>query len=219
MTLHYTSELENILASEGEKCLCYRWLHEKSEMHYSQLNHWIALPVIVLSTLTGASSIGSSSLFDDARVASIAIGTVSLSIGVLNTIGEYFSYSKRSEGHRYASVNYAKIYRFLQVELALPRTERMGAKDLLKTIREQIQRLEETSPQVPEHIIKRFLRKFPKKDYPDLSMPEALNGLESIRVYGHDGRSESREQSMQSPGLRPRDETVILREPTQTSVA
>lgn len=185
--LHYTTELENILGSEGEKCLCYRWLHGKAETYFAQRNHWIALPVIVLSTLTGASSIGSATLFDDARLASIIIGGVSLSIGVLNTVGEYFSYSKRSEGHRYASVNYGKIYRFLQVELALPPAERMGAKDLLKTIREQIQRLEEVSPGIPDHCIANFLKFFPKKDNPELAMPEILNGLEPIKIYGHEG--------------------------------
>lgn len=199
VSLHYTTELEQIMGSEGEKCICYKWLHEKSETHYAYLNHWIALPVTVLSTITGASSIGSSSMFEDARIAGFAIGGVSLSIGVLNTIGDYFSFSKRSEGHRYAAVNYGKIYRFLQVELALPRTERMGAKDLLKTIREQIQRLEETSPQIPEFIIKRFKREFPQEKYPHMAMPELLNGLEPINIYNPDNRSDANSVTLRSP--------------------
>ena len=181
--LSYTDELEQILSSQGERAFCYRWLHEKAECYYSNANHWISLPVIIGSTITGASSIGIGAFFPDARIGSIVIGGVSLAIGALNTVGEYFGYAKRTESHRFAAVNYAKLYRFLQIELALPRHERMVARDLLKTTREQIQRLEEVSPQIPKHIIRLFKRKFPKEENPELSMPESTNGLEPIHVF------------------------------------
>ena len=182
--LTYTKELENILSSQGEKCLCYRWLHDRAEALTSYRNRFIALPVIILSTLTGAASIGSATLFaNNVQLASIVIGSISLGVGVLNTVGEFFAFAKRAEGHRYASNNYSKLYRFLQIELALAPEERMSARDLLKTTRDQLQRLEEVSPQIPQSIINEFQRRFPKADNPELSMPEITNGLEPIYVY------------------------------------
>jgi hypothetical protein len=61
---------------------------------------------------------GSSSMFDDPRLSSIALGIGSLCIGVLNTLGSYFGWAKRSEGHRISAIHYAKLYRFITVELA-----------------------------------------------------------------------------------------------------
>jgi hypothetical protein len=75
---------------------------------------------------------GSQSMFDDAQLASISLGVGSLVVGILNTMGTYFGWAKRAEGHRISSIDYAKLYRFIAVEMSLPREERMGPKDLLK---------------------------------------------------------------------------------------
>ena len=47
--LHYNSHLEELIASEAEKALALRWLHDQSEKRYSQLNTYIAIPVICIS--------------------------------------------------------------------------------------------------------------------------------------------------------------------------
>lgn len=61
--LVYNSHLEDLIASEGEKALAFQWLHDQAEKRYSQFNTYIALPVIVLSTLSGTASIGQKELF------------------------------------------------------------------------------------------------------------------------------------------------------------
>jgi hypothetical protein len=141
----------------------------------------IALPVIILSTIAGTGSIASQSLFGQSQTASIVIGVISLSVGVMNTISNYFGFAKRSESHRISAITYAKIHKFIVIELSLPRKERMKAKDMLKIIREQLERLAETSPQIPENIIKMFNDKF--HDQTNVSKPEITNGLDPIHVY------------------------------------
>jgi hypothetical protein len=181
-TVNWNSQLEKILSDEGERALCYSWLHNKSQQRYANLDTYIALPVIVLSTLAGTASIGSSSLFGDSKIANIAIGGISLSVGILNTISNYFGWAKRSEGHKIASVTYSKIHRFILVELSMPRDERMAAGDMLKIVREQIDRLQETSPQIHPKIIDMFNKHF-ADNTPDVSKPEITNGLDPIIVY------------------------------------
>ena len=83
----WNSQLETILASEAERCLCYSVLHRLSEQRYSALNNYIALPCIILSTLAGTASVGSETLFGGGAVASIGIGAVSICVGILNTLG------------------------------------------------------------------------------------------------------------------------------------
>ena len=141
----------------------------------------IALPVIVLSTLAGTGSIASKSLFGDSQVASVLIGVISLGVGVMNTVSNYFGFAKRSEAHKISGITYAKIHKFIVIELALPRKERMKAKDMLKIIREQLERLAETSPQIPDIIIAQFNEKF--HDQKDVSKPEITNGLDPIHVF------------------------------------
>ena len=182
--ISWNSQLETILSDEGERALCFTWLHSKSEKHYSRLSTYINLPVIVLSTIAGAGSIGSSSLFNGSPAASIVIGTISLGVATLNTVESYFGWSGRSALHRMAATTYAKVHRFIQIELALPRSERIAAKDMLKIVREQCDRLQETSPQIPDIIIGEFKTKFSTVD--DVTKPEITNGLHPIHVYPSD---------------------------------
>jgi hypothetical protein len=177
----WNSQLEAVLASEAERCLCYSVLHRLSEERYSTLNTYISLPCIVLSTLAGTASVGSETLFGAGPGASIGIGIVSISVGILNTLGSFFGWARRSEGHKASSVHYGKLHRFLLIELSLPRDQRMTAPDLLKTVREQIDRLYETSPAIPPVIIAAFKAQYGESK--DISRPEIANGLDPIHVY------------------------------------
>ena len=180
--IHWNSQLERVISDEGERSLCFSWLHSKSEKRFSKLNIYISLPVIIMSTLAGSASIGSKTLFDNAEGSNIGIGIISLSVGLLNTVSSFFAWAKRSEAHRIASITYQKIYRFILIELSLPRKERMAAKDMLKVVRDQCDRLQETSPQIPDIVIQEFKDKFGKST-PDLKKPEITNGLDPIYVY------------------------------------
>jgi len=179
--IHWNEQLEQILSREGERALCYSWLHNKAQARVSRFDTNIALPVIVLSTIAGTGSIASESLFNGSQTASVIIGSISLTVGIMNTVSNYFSFAKRSEAHRISSLTYAKIHKFIVIELSLPRKERMKAKDMLKVIREQLERLSEISPQIPDAIIGIFNEKF--HDQKDVSKPEITNGLDPISVY------------------------------------
>lgn len=185
--IQWNSQLERILAEEGERALCYGWLHNQSQKRYTGLNTYITLPTIVMSTLAGTASIGSQTLFqNNADMSSYVVGAISISVGVLNTISSFFAWAKRSEGHRISALTYSKIHRFILIELSLPRKERMGAKDMLKSVRDQLDRLEETSPAIPDVIIKKFNNKFGNST-PDVSKPEITNGLDPISVFVENG--------------------------------
>jgi hypothetical protein len=185
--IHWNQQLEEILSQEGERALCFAWLHNKSQARVSKYDTNIALPVIVLSTIAGTGSIASQSLFGNSQAAGIVIGMISLSVGVMNTVSNYFGFAKRSEAHKISAMTYAKIHKFIVIELSLPRKERMKAKDMLKIIREQLERLAETSPQIPDPIIAIFNEKF--HDQTNVSKPEITNGLDPIRVYVENSES------------------------------
>jgi hypothetical protein len=178
--ISYHEALETLIAQEAERCAGLSWLHGRAEAYYSVRNTAVALPTIVLSTLVGFLSGTSSSIFSDATMGSIGIGSVSLFTGVLSTIGTFFSFAKKAEGHRIASIQYSKISRFLSIELTLPRSERMSAGDLLKITKDNIERQIETSPPIPDQIISEFKSKF--KDAKDIAVPDVANGIHKVQV-------------------------------------
>jgi hypothetical protein len=182
-TISWQTRLEEYFSHIGEKAHCLSWIHRKAEEMYSSRSVWIDLPVIILGTLNGAVSVGSDSLFGGSQYASIGVGVVALLTAILTTIGSYFAWARRAEGHRIAGLNYAKLYRFLSVEMSLPRDERMTPTDLLKYVKSEYDRLSEISPLIPPKIIILFKQRFDNEKYADISKPEDTNGLHAIVVY------------------------------------
>lgn len=180
----WNTRLEEYFASTGEKAHCLSILHKQAEALYSNRTTWIDLPVIIISGVTGFLSAGSTTMFSDARSSSVALGVASLFVSILNTAGSYYGWSKRAEGHRIASIQYSKMFRFLNVEMSLPRQERMTPKELLKWTKDQYDRLQEVSPIVPKQLILQFKKDFDKPQYSGISRPEEANGLEHIVIYG-----------------------------------
>ncbi len=173
--------LEKYFKDSGEKAQAFQWLHKRSEEYFSRRVVPIDIIVIVLGTLNGATSVGSKSLFGDTMFASVGIGIIALICSILNTVNSYFSWAKRCEGHRVASLHYGKLYRFLSVEMSLPRDERLQPKDLLKYTKDSIDRLQEISPLIPPAILNEFRGKFGKQH--EIALPEETNGLHKIQIY------------------------------------
>ena len=53
----WTTECEQLLAEWSEKASCFRWLHSRCEKKYRRRYYSFSIPVIILSTLTGAANI------------------------------------------------------------------------------------------------------------------------------------------------------------------
>lgn len=203
--IQWTVQLERVIAKEAEQCLCYSVLHRESEAIYSKYNTYIVLPVIVLSTVAGTLSASSATVFPgNSSGASLGIGALSIGVGILNTIGSYFGWNSRAVQHKVASITYGKLHRFLMIELSLPRSSRMTCKDLLKTMREQLDRLYEIAPAIHHSVISEFKKKHGSDA---LSKPEICNGLDAIKIYNP---AEDEQREATPAPTRPRIDVRIL---------
>jgi len=185
-TAVWTEHHENILIEWADKATCFRWLHAKSHIDYSRANTWFTIPVIVMSTLTGTANFAQDRFPADVRPAiSSGIGAVNIFAGILTTIQQFLKISEYNEAHRACSISWGKFYRNIKVELAKDPKERSNVKQLIKTQKEEFDRLMEISPPIAEKIIQRFKREFcdensPNYD-PELKKPEICGALETTK--------------------------------------
>jgi hypothetical protein len=178
----WTVVLEDYFAQTGEKANGLAIMHKHAESIFARRKTYIDLPVIVGSGAVAFLNAGSSSLFaGNQQLAATSLGVGSLVIGILNTVGTYFGWAKRAEGHRMSAIHYAKLYRFINVEMRLPRDQRMGPGDFLKYVKDQYDRLAELSPLIPSSITTAFAKQMEK--YKDISKPEETNGLNKINIF------------------------------------
>ena len=178
-------EQEELMADWSDIAACYRWLHSRSEKKYNRYNMGMTIPVIILSTLTGTANFGMGSLFGDdtkgAKNATLAVGGISLIAGLLTTLNNFLRFAQQSESNRVASISWGKFQRLLAIELAIAPIDRTVAQDFLKMCRNELDRLIEQSPQVPDSILEEFQKKFGAVK--NLRKPDICGDIQHTHIY------------------------------------
>jgi hypothetical protein len=182
----WTKEQETLMAEWADIASCYRWLHDRAEKIFTRSNMMITIPVIILSTLTGTANFAVDSFIPEGnpgtkKYVAAGIGAVSIFAGILSTLGNFFQYAQKSESHKVAGINWGKFQRQVTVELAIHPDERIDAMDFLKICRQDLDRLIEQSPPIPDTVITAFEYEF--KSIPNLKVPDICHGIEHTRVY------------------------------------
>lgn len=197
--IEWTSQHEKILIDWADKATCYKWLHEKTTREYESKNRWYTIPVIIMSTLTGTANFAQNNIpAQYLTVAAMCIGAVNLLAGILTTVQQFLKISELNESHRVSSISWGKFQRNIKVELAKSPCERTPVTQLIKSCKEEYDRLIETSQVIPYHIVTLFKKTFsggeiqygrdgnkiPLTDkqilFSELTKPEICDSLESV---------------------------------------
>jgi len=183
----WTLEHEQILVEWADKAMCYRWLHSRSNAMYSSLNAWYTIPVIVISTLTGTANFAQERVpIQYQNIFVMIVGGFNLLAGIITTIQQFLKITQLNEAHRVSSIAWDKFYRNIKIELAKHPDERMNVTQMIKICKEEFDRLMETSPNIPDKIIKSFKTEFKHIDnnseLPKIIKPEICDALVSTEL-------------------------------------
>ena len=183
---------EAILKKWSEIGSSYRFMHDRSYTKYNTQNFRFALPVIIISTITGTANFAQGTFPTSWQpYVPLGIGFLNLSAGLLTTVAQFLRVSELLEGHRAAAIAYSKFSRNISVELSLPREERTtGGTEFVNTCRNELDRLIEQSPNIPLEIIKHFGKRFENTEF---MKPEILN-ITSVQVYRDDKKEKAKQK-------------------------
>jgi len=172
--LSWNTGLEMVVKKEGEQAESMFVLHDRAAKVADKYNDFIMIPSIVLQTLTGFLSA------TNGLVPPLALGAISVFTGILSTLISYYRFSAKAEGHRVVALLYLKLYKLVEVELALPVEQRLPASKLLEDVRKKISHIQEIAPDIPDGVIKEYKAKF--KDITS-AKPIIANGIDEIMVF------------------------------------
>lgn len=153
--LIWTTSLEDILAEWAELSRVHAFLHSQAHSIYKKRSNHFAIPVIVLSTLTGFVSMSlpqfGFSEFDK-NVAGVSIGLINIACGVLQTLSQILKVNELCHQHLQASSDYENLAIEIEVELRLERGFRRDSTNFLKSTRAKFEGLQKSAPTVPSKI-------------------------------------------------------------------
>lgn len=177
----WTPEHEKILVEWADKAMCYRWLHSRSTVLFSNLNAWYTIPVIIISTLTGTANFAQTRVpLEYQNFFAMGVGAFNILGAIITTIQQFLKITQLNESHRVSSIAWDKFYRNVKIELAKHPHERMHVIQLLKICKEEFDRLMETSPIIPDKIISAFKKSFKNSEaFEQIIKPEICDVLVS----------------------------------------
>ena len=179
--LEWNTQQEIILKKWAEIASCYQWMHEKSYRIYKEKNIHFALPVIVLSTITGTANFAQNSFPERYKhLLVMGIGSLNLIAGLITTISQFLRINELQEGYRVAEVGFSKLNRNIEVVLDLPiKYRNVSGETFLESCRQEYDRLIEQSPMIPKNIVLVFHKKFKKNK---ISKPNLIT-IAPLEIY------------------------------------
>ena len=189
-SIDYNTDLELLLKLHAEECESLSILHRNSYEKYNGRSNYINIPVIILSSAIGFATgidIGYEKM-------NIILGVGSIFVGIIKSIDTYFQLGKRAESHRLCSLQFQQINKKIQIELALVRSQRVDAKDMMNIIKTDIKNLFDIAPLIDQDVIEAFQKKYgklatdangyivPGKYTFDAHTPNLCNGLSIVTI-------------------------------------
>ena len=190
--IEWSYDNEEIISEWCDIAQCYKWLNYHSHNYYYRLHAWFTIPAITFSTISGTASFASASIPREYQpFAPMVIGTINILIGILTTVQQYLKVSELKEAHRLASISWDKYARNISIELSKAPLERIDAATFLKFSRQEFDRLMESNPSIPIHIIRKFKEAFRGKNHEErkhfnlIKKPDICDVIVSINEKRH----------------------------------
>ena len=158
--IRWHPQQEELLKKWTEIATCYRWMYDRAYRQYTKKNMGFAIPVIILSTITGTANFAHESFPEEwQEIVPMAIGSLNLVAGLLTTIAQFLRVNELQEGHRVAGIGFAKFGRNIRVALNLPH-KNINGDEFVEMMRQEYDRLLEQSPPIPTSILSAFQKEF-----------------------------------------------------------
>jgi len=179
----WTEDDDIILKEWVDKSACFKWLHQKAYKKYKKSYLRFMIPVIIISTLTGAANFALERIPDTnyQSYAQLLVGTFNIIAAIISTISQFLKTAELKEGHNIAAKSWDKFNRLLKIELQRHPNDRTNKKEIFSYSVREYDRLTEISPDIPSDIIEQFKQLY--KDSIDLIKPEITGYIISSKVY------------------------------------
>ena len=152
---NWSSELEDLMQSWGEKAAGYRELHDGSSLYWKRIGDKLYLPVIILSTIGGVSNFGAAGL-DNSEYWMYGIGAINIFTAAMAAVAQYYKPDEKSQNHNSVARNFGSFYRNMILELGMSREDRMNSEDMIRWAKNEYDSIASEAPSVPPTIIQHF---------------------------------------------------------------
>jgi len=183
----WTTEQELLLKNWGIRAKYFVLMHYNSCRYYRYLDNILGVPSVVIDSIVTSITFGSLAFTNCEtdfifKLISGNIMFISVSLAALH---KYFKFGRISIEHNESHYRYSSIIKDIEEELAIDRKNRIEPRIFMNKIKENFDSLLHSSPDIPRHIMKKYVEDLEKGERIKLTDKDILiRGKTSITKNG-----------------------------------
>ena len=186
--MEWNHAVEHIFEGLADESQLRHKLHHQQYRWYTNRNNHYAIPVVVLSVLSGSGNFIAGNFINKTieKYLIICIGVVSICTSIISSISQFLKLAQLSESNRVASLAWGKFHSCIKFQIQLKSEDRLDAKDFMTTVISEYDRLYEISPPLLARFIDKMCKKLQNLVTDRFRIPHYMNGYHHCSSY-HDG--------------------------------
>lgn len=175
--------LEELLSSWGEKAGGLSYMHNAASGYWRNHGNRLTMASIIVSTIASGVSLIATSI-DDEDVKTgimIGVGVIGLCSSTLQAFKKFYNSEEKAADHGVSAKQFASFYRFMTLQLGLPRPDRMPSDRLSEYVLKEYERMQQDARPLGGREIALYKKRFTNKEQ---SAPDICEDDYVINVYG-----------------------------------
>ena len=174
---------EKLIRIWGEKCLGYRWLHDRTAKYHGVIHRNLSIATIVGSAMAGIGTMTVSGTETGSTPGLLyAFSFVNLATVLVASIHKFLRSGEKYEANVNISKMFGGLARDITMELSMEKEDRVMAFDYCNKLRLDYDKLIDLSPDIPEHVILKYKEMMEKEDPEgEIHKPDIANG--KFKIY------------------------------------
>ena len=168
----WTPAVEQLLHEWHKRVYAAQTAYYEVAERFSRRNYQLGIPVVIVSSLVGTA------VFSDVGNKWL-VGSISILAAVMASLQTFLKFGENATLHGAAADWFAAIRRDIEETLALPRDQRGKPKECLDSIRQEMNKAGQKSPELSEHLWRNKARHFGVEEPPG-ALRQALGALEEM---------------------------------------
>jgi hypothetical protein len=155
----WTDETEQLLRDWRNRAYASQIGYYMMADRFRRWNYWLGIPVVIGSSIVGTTIFAS--LKDDVGVpARVAFGSISLLAAVLASLQTFLRFAESATIHGASAAWYSAIRREIESTLALPRELRGDPKACFDSVRKEMNKVAQKSPELNARLWASLAKRF-----------------------------------------------------------
>lgn len=175
--------LERLLSSWGEKAAGLSFMHNEASGYWRKHGNNLTMLSIVVSTIASGVSLVATSIKDEDAKNGVmfGVGAIGLLSSTIQAFKKFYNSEEKAADHGVSSKQFGGFYRFMTLQLGLPRADRMPADRLSEFVLKEYERMQQDARPLSNREITIFKNKFKNAEQ---SVPDICEDDFVINVYG-----------------------------------